>query len=79
MQIKTKKQYNKIPNGAMLTVFLVGDEWEDNIGDSDIVIKVDNELRLLNERAGRYYFNEKDDPGYEFVVAYQKDSYKGDE
>ena len=72
MNIITKEQYDKIPNGAILDVFLVGDEWEDNIGDVETVFKRDDKLRIINEKAGYFLFSEKDEPNYEFIIAYKE-------
>ena len=73
MNVITKEQYDKIPNGAILYIFLVGDEWENNIGEKETVIKKDDKLKIIHN-PGYFYFSEKDEPNYEFIVAYKEDN-----
>ena len=74
MKINTKEEYDKIPEGTLLKVFLEGDEWDDNCGEVFTVIKANNRLEIFTVVINRVYhtgffdFNEKDELGYEFSV-----------
>lgn len=73
MRIINKEEYDKIPNGAELKLFLSGSKWDENFGECAKVMKVNN--RLYEVKDGYWDFNEKDDKGYEFELAYNNDSF----
>ena len=77
MKINTKEEYDRIPDGTLLKVFLEGDEWDEDCGEVFTVIKANNRLEVFtvvtktNNRVyhtGFFYFDEKDELGYEFSI-----------
>ena len=70
MLILTKEQYDKINNSTMGYVVLTGDEWGDDMGTSERVVKIDD--KLIPIKVGYYDFNENNDEGYEFDVIFKR-------
>lgn len=67
MKINTKEEYDKIPDGTLLKVFLEGDEWNDDCGEVSTVIKIGD--KLYEYKPGGYYlFNERNEIGYEISI-----------
>ena len=65
-KIKTKEEFNKLPNGTRLKLFCEGDDWDDDCGEVFNVIKVDNKLFQCD--SGFWDFKECNDEGYEFSL-----------
>lgn len=71
MLIKTKEQYEKIPDGTRLLVVLLGDSWGEDTGTVDDCMKFGDQLY---ESPGSYYLfserNEKNakEEDYTFAV-----------
>lgn len=72
MLIETKEQYEKIPDGTILKIVLLGDSWGEDTGTVDDCIKLGDKLY---ENARNYYlFSErneksvKDEDDYTFAV-----------
>lgn len=63
MLITTDEEYEKIPDGAILTLVPAGDAWHDK-GKAYKVIKIDDELREITDNF--WNFSEKDDIEYDF-------------
>ena len=67
MKINTKEEYDKIPDGTFLKVFLEGDEWDEDCGEVSTVIKMNDKLYEYNP-GGYYCFDERNEPGYEISI-----------
>ena len=59
-------EYNYIPNGTILRVFLTGEGWEDAEGSFQKFIKIDN--RLYEIKGGWLDFNERNESEFSFEV-----------
>ena len=66
MLIKTKEQYEKIPDGTRLLVILAGDNWGEDAGTTDECLKLGD--RLYDTPRSFYLFSEKDETDYTFLV-----------
>ena len=73
IKIEDGKTYKDLPNGTILKVIPLGKEWDDDIGETFDVVKIDNRLFETNKHF--FDFNEKDDNGYEFIVTFEKKEY----
>ena len=70
MLIKTKEQYEKIPDGTRLRVVLAGDNWGEDTGTIDECLKLGDKLYVTPRSF--YLFTEKDEKSltddYTFLV-----------
>lgn len=66
-RIQNIQDYNKIEDGTILVVCLEGDEWEEDTGTIEKVIKFNNKLYVITG-GGYYDFTERDESGYEFSI-----------
>lgn len=69
MKITSKEQYEAIPNGTPLKLFLDGDGWEENCGASILVVKIDNRLCESFVRKG----------GFNSILVYQNSYWEFEE
>ena len=70
MLIKTKEQYEKIPDGTHLVVVLGGDNWGEDTGETIDCLKIGDQL--YDSPTTYYLFSEKDEKtskdDYTFLV-----------
>ncbi len=70
MLIETKEQYEKIPDGTVLKIVLLGDDWEDDTGTVNNCLKFGDKLYIAP--LSYYLFSERNDKtateDYSFAV-----------
>lgn len=47
MKITNKEQFDKLPNGTIFKLFLSGEDWDEDFGNSPWVIKKNNKLYTI--------------------------------
>ena len=71
MKITNKEQFDKLPNGTIFKLFLSGEGWDEDFGNSPWAIKKNNKLYTIKLNDW-YDFDELDDQ-YSVEVFYNKE------
>ena len=68
----SEKELKEYPDGTIFSIFLSGDEWDEEFGNAYEVLKYKNKLLVLTD----WFDMDINDKGYEIEVAYDPHSNK---
>jgi hypothetical protein len=68
----TKEEFKNCPNGTIFTLFLQGDDWDEEIGEIYRVVKLEDKLFVLDDSQGFFNINDMDDKNFEFSLSLDK-------
>lgn len=67
-----EEELKTLSDGTILTIFLQGDDWEEEIGETYSVIKVNDKLYVLDKETGFFNLNEINETGFEYSLSLDK-------